>query len=63
MYKYRDQLKKHLAKKELQFLLEYNEQEIPSGEEKVIYFNILLMKQINLIIDFFYRFLIDFVIL
>jgi len=34
MYKYRDQLKKVL-KKDLQYLLEYNDQDIPSGEERV----------------------------
>ena len=35
MYKYRDQLKKVLKKKDLQYLLEYNDQDIPSGEEPV----------------------------
>jgi hypothetical protein len=35
MYKYRDQLKKHLKKKDLQYLLEYNEQDVPSGEDRV----------------------------
>lgn len=35
MFKYRDQLKKYLNKKELQELLEANEQEIPSGIESV----------------------------
>jgi poly [ADP-ribose] polymerase len=35
MYKYRDQLKKILKKKDLQYLLEYNDQDIPSGEERV----------------------------
>lgn len=35
MYKYRDQLKKALKKKDLQYLLEYNDQDIPPGEERV----------------------------
>ena len=35
MYKIRDQLKKHLSKKDLQYLLESNDQEIPVGEDKV----------------------------
>jgi hypothetical protein len=35
MYKYRDQLKKALRKKDLQYLLEYNDQDIPSGEDRV----------------------------
>jgi hypothetical protein len=35
MYKYRDQLKKVLKKKDLQYLLEYNDQDIPSGEDRV----------------------------
>lgn len=35
LYKYRDQLK-DLAKKELQYLLEHNDQGIPSGESKLL---------------------------
>jgi hypothetical protein len=35
MYKYRDQLKKELRKSEMQDLLEYNEQDVPVGEERV----------------------------
>ncbi|KAJ9595723.1 hypothetical protein L9F63_013086 [Diploptera punctata] len=35
MYKYRDQLKKELRKKDLQFMLEFNKQEIPTGEEQL----------------------------
>ena len=35
MYKYRDQLKNVLKKKDLQYLLEYNDQDIPSGEDRV----------------------------
>jgi uncharacterized protein with gpF-like domain len=35
IYKYRDQLKKVLKRKDLQYLLEYNDQDIPSGEERV----------------------------
>ena len=35
IYKYRDLLEKHLSKSELQQLLEYNGQEIPSGTSKV----------------------------
>uniref|UniRef100_A0A2Z5U1X2 Poly [ADP-ribose] polymerase n=1 Tax=Reticulitermes speratus TaxID=60591 RepID=A0A2Z5U1X2_9NEOP len=36
MYKYRDQLKKVLKKKDLQYLLEYNDQDIPSGEDRML---------------------------
>ncbi|PSN54639.1 Poly [ADP-ribose] polymerase [Blattella germanica] len=36
MYKIRDQLKKHLSKKDLQYLLESNDQEIPVGEDKLL---------------------------
>jgi hypothetical protein len=35
MYKYRDQLKKELRKNDLQDLLEYNDQDVPAGEERV----------------------------
>jgi hypothetical protein len=35
IYKYRDQLKKELRKSEMQDLLEYNEQDVPVGEERV----------------------------
>jgi hypothetical protein len=35
MYKYRDQLKKDLKKMDLQCLLEYNDQDVPVGEDKV----------------------------
>jgi hypothetical protein len=35
MYKYRDQLKKDLKKKDLQCLLEYNDQDVPAGKDKV----------------------------
>jgi hypothetical protein len=35
MYKLRDQLKKELKKKDLQYLLEHNDQDVPVGEEKV----------------------------
>lgn len=35
IYKYRDQLKNVLKKKDLQYLLEYNDQDIPSGEDRV----------------------------
>jgi hypothetical protein len=35
IYKYRDQLKKELRKIELQELLEYNDQDIPVGDERV----------------------------
>lgn len=36
IFKYRDQLKDQLNKNELQSLLEYNTQEIPSGLETVM---------------------------
>ncbi|GLH03003.1 Poly [ADP-ribose] polymerase [Gryllus bimaculatus] len=36
MFKFRDNLKKHLSKKELSLLLEHNNQEIPSGEERML---------------------------
>lgn len=36
MYKYRDSLKDKLKKSELISLLEYNEQEVPAGEDRVI---------------------------
>ncbi|KAK7863506.1 hypothetical protein R5R35_009060 [Gryllus longicercus] len=36
MFKFRDNLKKHLNKKELSLLLEHNNQEIPSGEERML---------------------------
>lgn len=36
MFKYRDQLKERLKKKELQELLEYNDQEVPTGPEKML---------------------------
>ncbi|PNF21175.1 Poly [ADP-ribose] polymerase [Cryptotermes secundus] len=36
MYKYRDQLKKELRKSDLQDLLEYNDQEVPVGEERML---------------------------
>jgi len=46
MYKHRDQLKTLLKKKDLQYLLEYNDQDIPSGEERVcIAFYYLCMSQ------------------
>jgi len=46
MYKYRDQLKKDLTKKDLMFLLKYNYQDIPSGEDRVcIAFCYLFMSQ------------------
>jgi hypothetical protein len=35
MYKYRDQLKKQLRKSEMQDLLEFNDQDVPVGEERV----------------------------
>ena len=35
MFEYRDQLKSQLQKKDLQELLEYNDQDIPPGHEKV----------------------------
>jgi hypothetical protein len=35
MYKYRDQLKKALKKKDLEYLLGYNDQDMPSGEDRV----------------------------
>ena len=35
MYKYRDQLKNVLKRKDLQYLLEYNDQDIPPGEDRV----------------------------
>jgi hypothetical protein len=35
MYKYRDQLKKELRKSDLQDLLEFNDQDLPVGEERV----------------------------
>jgi hypothetical protein len=35
MYKYRDRLKKELKKQDLQCLLEYNDQSVPVGEDKV----------------------------
>jgi hypothetical protein len=35
IYKYRDQLKKELRKSDLQDLLEYNDQDVPVGEERV----------------------------
>jgi hypothetical protein len=35
IYKHRDQLKKVLKKKDLQYLLEYNDQDVPSGEDRV----------------------------
>jgi len=36
MFYYRDLLKKHLAKKEMEALLEHNKQDIPSGEERML---------------------------
>lgn len=35
LFKYRDKLKKYLNKNEMAQLLTYNDQEVPSGEEKV----------------------------
>ena len=35
IYYYRDMLQRHLAKKNLEELLTHNEQEIPSGEDRV----------------------------
>jgi len=35
MYKYRDQLKEEVTKKWLEHLLKYNDQHVPSGEERV----------------------------
>jgi hypothetical protein len=35
MYKYRDQLKKDIVKKDLQYLLQYNDQDMPTGENEV----------------------------
>jgi len=35
MYKYRDQLKNVLKKKDLQYLLGYNDQDMPSGDDRV----------------------------
>ena len=35
IYYYRDMLQRHLAKKDLEELLTYNEQEIPTGEDRV----------------------------
>lgn len=35
IFNYRDQLKTNLKRKDLQYLLEYNDQEIPAGDEQV----------------------------
>ena len=37
MFYYRDLMKKHMKKKELEALLEHNKQEIPVGEVKQMY--------------------------
>lgn len=35
MFKYRDSLKKYLTKNQLAELLQYNQQEVPPGEDRV----------------------------
>lgn len=35
VYYYRDMLQRHLAKKDLEELLTFNQQEIPTGEDRV----------------------------
>ena len=53
MFKYRDNLK-DLSKSELHDLLEYNDQEIPEGEERVrfpdsiVMYDIMIVKIINI---------------
>ena len=46
MYKYRDQLEKNLTKNELTELLQYNDQDVPAGQDRVSVWRGLILNNV-----------------